>query len=399
MASLRTNATRVKRFRALKQDLRTRRDRLLVGLDIGKAQHMAQVRLAHTQVLDKTVPVPNTLAGFTALWTRLQAHQRATGCREIVCALEPTGTYHQAVAQTLEAHGVDVVFVSNAVAHLNRRTLDGTWDKNDPKDAANLCDLLEQGKVLFYVLPEAPTGDLRTLVKLLREARTELAACKARWRNTLRPALGPAGEPLPARVHAALPEALRAWEPAPGPGRARGTVPLGLRTALQELATRVHAARARIAYLEAVLVEVAATLPAYPLLQTIPGVGPTVAAILVAEIGDITWYTKPSQLRKLAGLDIIRLQSGQWAGTPRISRNGRPLLRWALYQAALGATRTAAGLAVHQARVAKRAGDRHAGLKAMVEGAAAILRTVWGVWRSRVPYEATRAPGTHPTGR
>jgi hypothetical protein len=245
MASLRTNATRVKRFRALKQDLRTRRDRLLVGLDIGKAQHMAQVRVAHTQVLDKTVPVPNTLAGFTALWTRLQTHQRATGCREVVCALEPTGTYHQAVAQALEAHGVDVVFVSNAVAHLNRRTLDGTWDKNDPKDAANLCDLLEQGKVLFYVLPEAPTGDLRTLVKLLREARAELAACKARWRNTLRPALGPAGEPLPAQ--------------------------------------------GRIASLEAVLVEVAATLPAYPLLQTIPGVGPTVAAILVAEIGDITW--------------------------------------------------------------------------------------------------------------
>lgn len=129
------------------------------------------------------------------------------------------------------------------------------------------------------------------------------------------------------------------------------------------------------------------------LLQSIPGVGPTVAAILVAEIGDIAWYGKASRLRKLAGLDIVRLQSGQWAGTPRISRNGRPLLRWSLYQAALGATRTAAGQAAHAARVAKRAGDRHAGLKAMVEGAATVLRTVWGVWRSGVPYDPTRAPG------
>ncbi|MBI4573471.1 MAG: transposase [candidate division NC10 bacterium] len=40
--------------------------------------------------------------------------------------------------------------------------------------------------------------------------------------------------------------------------------------------------------------------------------------------------TKFSQLRKLAGLDIVRLESGQWVGTARISRCGRPLLRWAL---------------------------------------------------------------------
>jgi hypothetical protein len=38
-------------------------------------------------------------------------------------------------------------------------------------------------------------------------------------------------------------------------------------------------------------------------------VGLTVAAILLAEIGDIGWYPKFGQLRKLAGLDIVRVQS------------------------------------------------------------------------------------------
>jgi len=395
MDTLRDNATRVKRFRELKATLRTNRNRLLLGIDIGKAQDVAQLRVAHTRIVVPQVAIPNTTAGFTAFWRQVQRAHRETGCAEIVCALEPTGTYHQALALFLEAHGVDVVLVSNAVAHLNRRTQDGTWDKSDPKDAANLCDLLEQGKVLFYALPEGPFGELRTLVKLLRQARTERAACKARWRNTLRPALGPAAEPLPTRVHAALPARLQAWEPAPTapPTRRGGPLGPGRTAACQDLAARVAAAEARIGHLEAVLTEVAAGLPAYQLLQSIPGVGPTVAAILVAEIGDIGWYTKASQLRKLAGLDIVRLQSGQWAGTPRISRNGRPLLRWALYQAALGATRTAAGRAAHAARVAKRAGDRHAGLKAMVEGAATVLRTVWGIWRSGVPYDPTRAPG------
>jgi transposase len=111
-----------------------------------------------------------------------------------------------------------------------------------------------------------------------------------------------------------------------------------------------------------------------------------VAAILVAEIGDIAWYTKFSQLRKLAGLDIAPLESGQWAGTPRISRCGRALLRWARYQAALGAARTAAGRAWRERLIAKRQGDRHAFVKANVELAAKLLRRVWGVWRSGRPY-------------
>jgi transposase len=126
----------------------------------------------------------------------------------------------------------------------------------------------------------------------------------------------------------------------------------------------------------AALVQVATRLPAYRLLLSLPGVGPSLAAILLAELGDIAWYTQFSQLRKLAGLDIAPLESGQWAGTPRISRCGRPLLRWALYQAALGAARTARGHAWRTALIAKRQGDCHAFVKANVELAAKLLRRV-----------------------
>ena len=111
----------------------------------------------------------------------------------------------------------------------------------------------------------------------------------------------------------------------------------------------------------------------------------------MAEIGDIGWLTKFSQLRKLAGLDIARVQSGQFAGQARISKGGRGLLRWALYHAAVGAARTAVGRARLAAFKAKRRGDRYAGFKAIVELAAKVLRVVWGVWRSGVPYDPTRA--------
>ncbi|OGB94764.1 MAG: hypothetical protein A3H39_17405 [candidate division NC10 bacterium RIFCSPLOWO2_02_FULL_66_22] len=116
-------------------------------------------------------------------------------------------------------------------------------------------------------------------------------------------------------------------------------------------------------------------------------------AILLAEIGDIAWYTQFSQLRKLAGLDIVRVQSGQFAGQARISKCGRSLLRWALYHAAMGLARTTAGRARLATLKAKRHGDRFAGFKAIVELAAKVLRIVWGVWRSGTPYDPLRTGG------
>jgi len=396
MHTIRPNAIRVKRFRDLKQDLRTCRDRLLVGIDIAKRQHVAQVRLAHTQVLDKALGISNTQAGFAMFWAHLQTRQRESGVSELVCAVEPTGTYHEALAQFLEAHGADVVLVSNTVAHHNRRTLDGTWGKSDPKDAHNLCDLLERGHVLFYSRPDAPIAALRRLVRLLRHARTDLAACKARFRNTLLPALGPAGEPLPAAVAAALPVPLQALLPAAQrralPAGAAG-LPPALAFECTDLAARLLSVQARIAPIEAELVRLATPLPAATLLRTIPGIGPTVAAILLAEIGDIAWYTKFSQLRKLAGLDIIWVATGNWTGTARISKCGRPLLRWALYQAALGAARTPQWRTRRETLLAKRQGDRFAFLKANIEVAAKLLRIVWRVWRSGRPYEPARGEG------
>jgi transposase len=401
MPSLRPNALRIKRFRALKQDLRTRRDRLLVGLDIAKAHHVAQVRLAHTRLLDKRVGIPNTEAGFEGFWAHLEARRRETGVTEIVCAVEPTGTYHEALARFLEAQGADVVLVSNTVAHHNRRTLDGTWGKSDPKDAHNLCDLLERGHVLFYSLPDAPLAELRRLVRLLRHARVELAAGKARFRNTLLPLLSPAGEPLPAALAARLPAPLQLLLPRGRPTPTAGGTPLPPALAFEctDLAARLVAVRARLAAIEAALVHGAQPLPAYTWLRSIPGIGPTLAAILLAEIGDIAWYTQFSQLRKLAGLDIQRVQTGQWAGTARISKAGRPLLRWALYQAALGACRTPAWRARREALIAKRRGDRYAFFKATVELAAKLLRLVWGIWRSGCAYDPARGgqgPGAGP---
>ncbi len=323
MHSIASNATRIKRFRELKATLRTRRDRLLVGIDIAKAQHVAQIRLAHTRILAAKLTIPNTQAGFLAFWARLVEQHAATSAPEIVCAVEPTGTYHQALATFLEQQGATVVFVSNHVAQLNRRTLDGTWGKSDPKDAHNLCDLLEQGKVLFYSLPDEPLAALRRLVRLLRRARVERSACRVRFKTTLLPPCGPVGDGLAPAVVAGLPAPLRARLPkaaagalAP-PARAGAALRPALAYECTDLAAQLTAVQARIAGSEAELVRVAVRLPAYTLLRTLPGIGPTIAAILVAEIGDLAW-DYPLQPAPQAGGAGHRLGAdgavdGEWA--------------------------------------------------------------------------------------
>ncbi|MBP1776319.1 MAG: family transposase [candidate division NC10 bacterium] len=116
---------------------------------MASADHVIHLRHAHTRVVVPRLTIPNTPRGFAQLWARIQQAQRRTGGREVVVGLEPTGTYHQAVASFLAAQGADVLLLSSSVAYWNRRTQDGTWDKSDAKDAANCVDLLEQGKVLF----------------------------------------------------------------------------------------------------------------------------------------------------------------------------------------------------------------------------------------------------------
>ena len=92
MASVREKSQRIKRCRELKATLRTDRTRLLVGIDVAQAEHAVRVRRAHTRIVVPALTIPNTTRGFTQRWTRIQQAQRATGCQEVVCGLEPTGT-------------------------------------------------------------------------------------------------------------------------------------------------------------------------------------------------------------------------------------------------------------------------------------------------------------------
>jgi transposase len=84
-------------------------------------------------------------------------------------------------------------------------------------------------------------------------------------------------------------------------------------------------------------------LPEIALLKSIPGIGETLAPLIVGEIGDIMRFTNAKQLVAYCGIDPSVRQSGNFVGTRnKVTKRGSPFLRRALYVAATTAIRKSA---------------------------------------------------------
>jgi transposase len=71
----------------------------------------------------------------------------------------------------------------------------------------------------------------------------------------------------------------------------------------------------------------------YQAIQAIPGVGRTIAAVMVAEIGDISRFTSPQALCSWAGLTPRHRESDTKVRRGRITKAGSKLVRWAAVEA------------------------------------------------------------------
>lgn len=70
-------------------------------------------------------------------------------------------------------------------------------------------------------------------------------------------------------------------------------------------------------------------------LLDIKGVGIKTVSGFLAEVGDITRFSNPKELQKLAGLALVENSSGKHKGETTISRRGRKRLRYLLFEVAM----------------------------------------------------------------
>jgi transposase len=69
--------------------------------------------------------------------------------------------------------------------------------------------------------------------------------------------------------------------------------------------------------------------PGYTALRTIPGIGPILAAVFLAEIGDVHRFTGPDKLASWCGLTPKHRESDTHVHRGRITKQGSRLVRWA----------------------------------------------------------------------
>jgi len=130
-------------------------------------------------------------------------------------------------------------------------------------------------------------------------------------------------------------------------------------------------------------------------LQTIPGVGPSIAATLIAEIGDIARFDDFDQLLAYAGVHPAERSSGRKGSNPEtawhMSKAGNSHLRAAAYRMALVGIQHNPVIATHYAR--KRAAGKSK-MNALGHCMRKALSIVWGVWRNGQDFNPDWGVGT-----
>jgi transposase len=123
---------------------------------------------------------------------------------------------------------------------------------------------------------------------------------------------------------------------------------------IRRIIARVDLLTDQMADVEAEIRTVLPTLDEAAHLMTMPGVGWTTVAGLLAEIGAIGKYRHGRQLVKLAGLNPSRHESGTLRGRTMLSRRGRAGLRTVVYLATLAALQHNPRLRAHDDRLRQR---------------------------------------------
>ncbi len=414
---------RIERFRQFKNEIRGSGRFLIVGLDIGKSMHHGFLGTAMGKTVKRGLRVENSASGFEHLLTMVQFYMDRDGFKDVVFGLEPTSVYHKPLAEFLITYEHLVVYVTNEAIKKNRALLDGRWDKNDTKDAANAADLVAQSKCQFYDLPDIRLRDLRALLALRQRLKKQLHSGRVRIRNNL--------------VAQYFPELDKCWNQAEQENLAIvrwclsphkinqlsfedffqmvttrnkglkqynrlskiwqiaaysiGCQPgMAMQLEAQILVENIKTIQTHIDNVDETIEDICASFQEYEYLRSIPGFGPYVSAVVLAAIGTAQRFKNTHQLIKFAGLDLNANRSGKKSASavPVISKKGKADLRYALYQAALIASSFNARFRGYYHHLLEgRQREKGIRTKMRVKLAAKLLVIAWTLMKKKQAYD------------
>ena len=362
------------------------------GLDVHTRQVVACVRIVvNHAVTYQRLTVPTTTRGLLELADWLAAHEVTH------VAMEATGVYWKPVWHLLEGQFDLLLANAQHVHHVPGR-------KSDVTDAQWLADLLAVGLLRASFVPPAPVQELRDLTRTRKQLVREVGRHTQRLQKILEDAnikltetisdiLGHSGRAMLQALIAGETDPERLASLARGRIKAshgqlvdalHGRVTKHHRFMLQLHLEQIAAIEAGLTTLEQRLTEALHPFrAARDLLTTMPGISNTVAAVVLAEVGDnIRPFPTAGHFVSWAGF-APRLDESAGKRRSTRTRPSAPWLKTTLVQAAWGAARTKNSYFHAQfARLKSRRGPK----KAIMAVAASMLTAIYYMLRDGVEF-------------
>ena len=414
---------RREQFCQIISEIRGSDDYLVVGIDVAKDKHHAFMGSATGKSLLRKLVFENNLEGFRKLLERSEAIGIQNALSKVVFGMEPTANYHKPLGAHLIGCGCHVVLVTGKAVKYNRELLDGRWDKNDDKDAANVADLVSRGKCLYYDYPSSSINELRQLLSLRRRLKKEEHSLRMRIRNNLLALYFPE---LDRFYKTCESETLAIVRWCLDPGRIAGmefdeffsmvtstTRGIAQKLRLQKihrlavesigcpmgpaaefeatlLVEKLKEVRRQLKEISDLMADFCMQFAEYRFVLTIPGFGPYISARVLASIANPWRFDKSSQVLKLAGYDLSAQRSGKRSddAVPVISKRGNGELRYALYQAAhVASSRNRDFIRYFTRMLCGRERERGIKTKMKVKLAAKMLKIAWTIMKKKEVFD------------
>jgi transposase len=276
---------------------------------------------------------------------RLRDWLRRFQGRQAAIALEAT-TGWRFVVEELQAVGAEAHLAEPA----DTRALRGPKRraKNDREDARHLRQLLQAGRVPESWIPPEHIQELRSVVRL----RKTLMDDRRAWQQRIQAVLYHQGQPArPYLLTVDKREWLGRLELSPA---GRQTVDLALRM--------IDGINQELDPIERQLVHYARQQSGCRGLMRHYGIGPVTAVAILSEQGDARRFSSSRKAVRHSGLDVTVYESDGKRAPGKLSRQGPPVLRWALYEAATSAARPTSPDHAYYLEVKARCGGSRARL-------------------------------------
>lgn len=335
----------------------------LVDIDIGKNIHFfSVVNKSSGEVLVNPTSFINNIDGFNSLIQTLHLYNK----NEILIGMEDTGHYHFNLLKFLLNHNFHVALINPVTTDLTRK-LQGGITKNDKLDTLTICDVLSSsGRKQNYRITTIDKFDLyeqRQLTRHHHNLKEELNIYSNQLQKCLDLVFPEFNSLFKSKYGSVYMAILKSFGSAQkiadtdirtirkcfvikGRGRRISLTPetlketaknsIGMSSVAEEIQIRHLVDMIELINLQ--IDEIDKKIEEFSIqnnspIISLPGISHFSGTSILSEIGDISKYSKPSQIIKLAGVAPYEYESSQYrAEHTAITKKGSKYLRKTLYQ-------------------------------------------------------------------